>query len=84
MKAIDAIFLSGAVLMIWRAGLNISADVWHAPDTRPSASPDFTIMIPNVSLSFAMSSFAISKVMPFLALISARSVAYLSISVDLV
>ena len=61
----------------------MSADVWHAPDTRPSASPDLTIMMPNVSLSLKRS-FAISKVMPFLALISARSVAYLSISADFV
>ena len=42
----DTSLVPGAVLRIWSAGRSVLAVEWHAPDTRPSASPIFTIMVP--------------------------------------
>ena len=36
----------GAVLMIWKEGTIVCAVVWAAPETMPSASPMWTIMVP--------------------------------------
>ena len=36
----------GAVLMIWKEGTIVWAVVWAAPETMPSASPMWTIIVP--------------------------------------
>ena len=46
MKNAETSLVPGAVLRICRAGRSVSAVEWQAPDTRPSASPILTIMVP--------------------------------------
>ena len=41
----------GLVLMIWRAGRMVLAEVCSAPETRPSTSPRASIMVPSQTLS---------------------------------
>ena len=60
----------GAVFRICRAGRSTSPVEWQAPETRPSASPIFTIIMPKYS-SLSISSRACSSVMPFAARSSA-------------
>ena len=45
MKA-ETSFVPGAVFRIWSAGRSVLAVEWQAPETRPSASPILTIMVP--------------------------------------
>ena len=45
-KQLDTVFMPGFDLMICSAGRSMSPVEWIAPDTRPSASPIFTIMMP--------------------------------------
>ncbi|VWL89780.1 Uncharacterised protein [Collinsella intestinalis] len=45
MKA-ETSLVPGAVFRICRAGRRVSAVEWQAPETRPSASPILTIMVP--------------------------------------
>ena len=45
-KQEEADFMPGLVLMICSAGRSISPVEWMAPETRPSASPHFTISTP--------------------------------------
>ena len=42
----DTSFVPGAVFRIWSAGLKVSDVEWAAPETSPSASFSFTIIIP--------------------------------------
>ena len=46
MKKAETSFVPGAVLRICRAGRSVLAVEWQAPETRPSASPILTIMVP--------------------------------------
>ena len=57
-------FTPGAHLMTCRAGRSVSAVEWMAPETRPSTSPIFSIMVPSITLS-ANAARACSSVMPF-------------------
>ena len=61
---------AGSGLQICRAGRSTSPVEWQAPETRPSASPIFTIIMPKYS-SLSISSRACSSVMPFAARSSA-------------
>ena len=45
-KKADTNLVPGAVLRICSAGRSVSAVEWQAPETRPSASPILTIMVP--------------------------------------
>ena len=45
-KELETMLIPGLVLMIWRAGRMVSPVEWSAPETRPSASPLWTIMVP--------------------------------------
>ena len=46
MKNAETSLVPGAVFRICRAGRSVLAVEWQAPDTRPSASPILTIMVP--------------------------------------
>ena len=46
MKKAETSLVPGAVFRIWSAGRSVLAVEWQAPETRPSASPIFTIMVP--------------------------------------
>ena len=46
MKNAETSLVPGAVFRIWSAGRSVLAVEWQAPETRPSASPILTIMVP--------------------------------------
>ena len=46
MKNAETSLVPGAVFRICRAGRRVLAVEWQAPETRPSASPILTIMVP--------------------------------------
>ena len=76
-KNADTNFVPGAAFKIWRAGLNVSEVGCDAPETNPSASPSFTIIVAKYLLFVFNSSFAWSKVIPLFFLNSYKSLAYL-------
>ena len=45
-KKAETSLVPGAVFRICRAGRRVLAVEWQAPETRPSASPILTIMVP--------------------------------------
>ena len=77
----DTIDTPGRVRMIWKAGRIVLAVVWAAPDTMPSASPVWTIIVPKNETSWTMSS-ARSGVTPLWARSRAYSAANRSSSGD--
>ena len=72
-------FTPGAVRIIWRAGRSVSAVEWIAPETRPSTSPNLSIIVASMTLS-ERATRADSGVMPLALRSSTRVGTYFSAS----